>query len=84
MVEAYYSSNGIEIPSDLDEIIEDQICQRQPESKCKYSGLGDRIAQGIHILAGAVDAVAGTELKKKAKRCSTCGSRRQKLNKISS
>jgi hypothetical protein len=79
-----YEANGIEVPYDLDKMIEDQICTRQPKGKCYYTkGLGDKISKAIHSVASVVDKVAGTQLEKKARGCSGCAKRRQRLNNLS-
>lgn len=74
-------SNGVTEPNDLAEVIETQICDRQPSERC-WIGAGDRVAQAIHGVARVVDQIAGTRLEQKAKGCSSCGRRRQTLNKI--
>lgn len=76
----YLTANGLTIPDDLAEVIENQICDRVP-SEC-WKGFGDRLAVAIHAVAGAIDKVAGTELQKAAKGCSGCGKRRRILNKL--
>lgn len=82
-VTAYMERNNISVPEDLREIIEDQICMRQPPKKCRYSRkAGDMISAVIHSVAGAVDSVAGTQLQKKARGCGGCGKRRQRLNQL--
>lgn len=74
-------NNGVPIPENLDLIIEDWICGQIPDGHCYYtSGLGDQLSRVIHGAAGVVDAVAGTQLKKAAKGCKSCGSRRRRLN----
>lgn len=80
-VASYYKANGEAVPEKLKATIEDQICTRQPADRCYYTkGLGDRISQGIHLVAAAVDSVAGTKLQKKARGCGGCAKRRMKLN----
>jgi hypothetical protein len=74
-------SNGVTPQSNLAEIIETQICERQPSDRC-WIGAGDRVAQAIHGVARVVDKIAGTRLEQKAKGCSSCSQRRQALNKI--
>lgn len=82
-VESRLRANKQEIPSYLAELIEDQVCMRQPKDKCRPTkGLGDLLSQGISIVAGAVDKVAGTNLKEKAKGCRGCGKRRTKMNAL--
>lgn len=78
------SARGYEVQN-LDIIIEDQICSRQPAGKCFFTrGLGDIIANVIHTTAGAIDKVAGTQLAVKAKKCKSCGKRREALNRLTS
>lgn len=83
-VRGYHQANGFETPENLETLIEDQICMRQPPGRCFYtSGLGDQISKVIHKVAGAVDKVAGTQLERKARGCGGCGKRRTKLNQLS-
>jgi hypothetical protein len=79
-VRQWQAAQGITSPAELEQIIENQICDRQPASKCWKRGLGDLVAGVVQKVAGAVDAVAGTNLKKKAKRCGGCSKRRVMLN----
>jgi hypothetical protein len=77
-------SNGVEIPSNIEQLVEDQICQRQPSDRCWYAdGIGDRIAQAIHTVAAVTDRVLGTKLEHKARGCSSCNRRRNALNSLS-
>ena len=79
-----YRSNGVQVPSDIEQMVEDQICQRQPSDRCWYSdGIGDRIAQAIHTVAAATDKVLGTKFERKARQCSNCNKRRNALNSLS-
>jgi hypothetical protein len=79
-----YGSNGIELPSNIKAMVEDQICQRQPSDRCWYSdGLGDKIAQAIHTVAAVTDKVLRTQLERKARRCRNCNKRRNILNSLS-
>ena len=79
-----YRSNGVELPSNIEQMVEDQICQRQPSDRCWYSdGLGDKLAQAIHTVAAATDRILGTKLEHKARGCSSCNRRRNALNKLS-
>lgn len=74
-------ANGEGIPGNLADMIEDSICMRISEGKCWYSaGLGDRISKVVHSVAGVIDRVAGTDLKSKARKCSACAGRRNRLN----
>lgn len=76
-------SNAQEVPANIEEMVEDWICQRQPEGRCWYEKkLGDAIASVIHTTTGVIDRVAKTNLTKFAKGCSSCNKRRQILNKI--
>lgn len=74
-------SNGVTAPVDLADIVETQICDRQPPERC-WMGAGDRVAQAIHGVARVVDRIAGTGLEKRAKGCSSCMKRRQALNNM--
>jgi len=79
-----YTSNGIEVPANIEQMVEDQICQRQPSDRCWYSdGLGDRLAQVIHTVAKTTDKVLGAKLEHKARGCSSCNKRRSILNSLS-
>ena len=79
-----YRSNGVELPSNIEQMVEDQICQRQPSERCWYSdGLGDKIAQAIHTVAAVTDKVFKTKLEHKARGCSSCNKKRIAWNKIS-
>jgi hypothetical protein len=76
--------NAVTPPDYLFELIEDQICRRQPEGKCRYTRKpGDVVSKIIHGVAGAIDSVAGTQLKQRARGCGGCGKRRVKLNSLS-
>ena len=80
------SSNGVAIPPNLWDYIEDQICTRQPAGKCYYeSKAGDQISKFIHIFAGGIDKAASrigisSNLEKKARTCIKCGQRRVRIN----
>ena len=79
-----YNSNGLQVPENIEQMVEDQICQRQPSDRCWYSdGLGDKIAQAIHTVAATADRVLGTKLENKARGCSSCNKRRNALNSLS-
>lgn len=79
-------ANGIAIPENLEAIIEDQICMKQPKGRCLYDqGLGDTIAKNVHVFAGGIDATMAkmgvkTQLEKRARECSGCAKRRMQLN----
>ena len=74
-------SNGVDVPADLAQMVEDQICERQPADRC-WSGAGDHVAIAIHTAARAVDKVFKTNLESRAKGCSSCRQRRQALNNL--
>jgi len=79
-----YRSNGVQLPNNIEQLVEDQTCQRQPSDRCWYSdGIGDRIAQAIHTVAAVTDKVLGTQLENKARGCSSCNKRRNALNSLS-
>jgi hypothetical protein len=83
-IEKDYRSNNIELPANIEEMVEDQICQRQPSDRCWYvDGLGDKIAKAIHTVAAVTDKVLKTKLEQKAKICPSCNKRRVALNKLS-
>lgn len=87
-VENDMRAQGATVPGNLEELIENQICSRQPEGRCWKSkvNLGDKVASVTHSVAGAIDFVVkkttGKDpgLKKKATGCRGCGKRRKKLN----
>ena len=80
-VENRYAADGIPLPSDLSQIIEDQICARLPNGSC-WKGAGDFTANVIQAAAGAVDALLGTTLQEKAQRCGSCGKRKRAMNRL--
>lgn len=83
-VEGYMDANSMPIPVNLEDLIEDQICTRQPKDKCRYTkGAGDKLSKVIHGVAGAIDSVIGTNLETRARRCGGCGRRRSKMNQLS-
>ena len=80
-----YLGASIPIPNNIEILIEDDICQRQPAGKCYYTrGLGDGIAQAVGIGARVIDRVIGTKLESKAKKCGGCARRRARLNQLTS
>ena len=80
----YMHGNSMKIPDNLKDVIEEQICQRQPKDRCIYTkGLGDQLSLVIHKVAGVIDMAIGTKLEKKARGCRTCGQRRVTLNSLS-
>lgn len=77
--------NGITVPENLSEIVEDYICSYQPANRCNYTKkLGDRVSKVIHTAAAVADKVTKGKykLEKKARKCFKCGSRRNKLNQV--
>jgi len=78
--------NNVTVPPNLQDFIEDQICQRQPPKSCFYEDkAGDQISKYIHIFAGGIDKAAAsiglkTNLEQSARRCRGCGNRRVRLN----
>lgn len=82
-VRGYYTLKNMPEPDNLVLLVEDYVCEYSPAKYCRYTGgLGDIIAKTVSIVAGAADAVLGTELKAKAKRCGGCNKRRKKLNAL--
>lgn len=85
-VRAEMKANNVEIPTNLWDYVEDQICSRQPSGKCYYENKpGDQIAKAIHVFAGGIDKAASligvtSNLEKRARECTTCGRRRVRLN----
>lgn len=78
---AYMRANDMDVPADLIQIIEDEICARLDPKYC-WKGLGDNVASVIQAGATLVDKVFKTELAVKAKGCSGCAQRKRKLNRI--
>lgn len=74
-------SNGMKPPSDIADMIENQICERQPSDRC-WIGAGDHVANVIHGAARIVDKVLKTNLESRAKGCSSCRQRREALNNM--
>jgi len=80
------SANGVSIPPNLQDYVEDYICQKLPPKMCFYENKsGDQISKYIHIFAGGIDAAAAsigvkTNLEHRARRCRGCGNRRVLLN----
>jgi hypothetical protein len=88
MVRREMAVNGVAIPEFLDELIEDQICTRQPAGACYYENKpGDQLAKTIHVFARAIDRTASaigvhSNLENKARGCTKCGQRRVTMNQI--
>ena len=84
-VEQQMANNHQPVPEYLAQIIEDQICSRQPADRC-WKQSGDKLASGILTVATGVDKAASLlgftpNLAKKAKGCSACNKRKQRMNK---
>lgn len=79
-VKSWHAANGLKSPPELEAMIENQICDRQPKDRCYKRGLGDIVASTVQVGAKLIDAVAGTSLAKKAKRCGGCSKRRVMMN----
>lgn len=84
----YLLANKQEVPDYIQDLVEDQICTRQPEGRCRYEKkAGDLLSLGIHAAAGVLDTAARsiglkTNIKKRARGCSSCGSRRVTMNNV--
>lgn len=87
-IRSFYANNRIDVPENLEDIVEDQICMRQPVGRCFYTkGIGDQFSKVIHGVAKVIDTGArrigvSSNLEKKARGCSGCGRRRNKLNQL--
>lgn len=77
----WHQIKKVQSPAALKELVEDQICTRQPKDRCWYSKkAGDQLSRVIHAVAGAIDAVAGTKLERRARGCYGCSKRRVSMN----
>lgn len=89
MIRNKMQNNNIVVPENLEELVEDQMCQKLPKSRCYYTkGAGDRLSKGINTFLTVVDKGAKalgvkSTLAKKAYGCSSCGNRRMKMNQWS-
>lgn len=82
-VEGAYAAKDEQAPSFIGELVEDQICNRQPAEKCRKSKkLGDALHNAIMGTLKVIDGIAKTNLAPRAKKCGSCGKRRAALNKI--
>src|SRR5262249_41666159 len=85
-VKSHMHSNNYEIPNNLEALIEDQICMRQPADRCWYENkTGDQLAKAIHTVARGIDAAAASigiksGFQQRARGCSRCGQRRVRMN----
>ena len=88
-VRTHMARNNFAIPENLGAWVEDQICSRMPPGKCFYeSKAGDAVAKITHTAASLGDKAAKalgftTNLEKKARGCSACQKRRERLNQLS-
>ena len=69
-------SKGIELPPNLGQMIQDQICDRLGKDWCEGFGLGDAVHAVAQPIAAAIDKLTGTNIKG----CSACAKRRAILN----
>lgn len=79
-------NNNVEVPDNLDYLIEQQICGRIPSQYC-WQEAGDKVANVIHTFANLGDRVAAslgvhTNLEQVAKGCTACQKRRQAMNQV--
>lgn len=77
-VAGYFNNRGMEVPSDLVNQINCQVCDRTPGSYCvqESEGLGDTIAKVTRVtgLKRVLQYAKGGD-------CASCGGRQKKLNK---
>lgn len=73
---------GVEVPSSLGQIIQNQICDGIAQSErgkwCEEYGLGDVVSAIAQPIAKVIDRIAGTSIKT----CGACAQRRANLNKL--
>lgn len=88
-VRTHMARNGVVPKDNLKAIVEDQICSRQPAGKCFYeSKAGDIVAATAHTFGALGDKVAkviglpSPNLEKKARGCSACQKRRERMNQL--
>jgi len=74
----YKASDGSKTLSQISDDIEIEMCKKIPPASCtEVRGLGDVVAFLAQPLAGALDSVLGTNIKK----CGGCQQRRDSLNR---
>jgi len=83
-VKSDMQSNNVQVPDNLDYLIEQQICGRIPSQYC-WQEAGDKVASVIHTFAHLGDRVAASlgihsNLEQTAKGCTACQKRRQAMN----
>lgn len=87
LVRTHMAQNNVQAPENLEALIEDQICSRQPADRCFYEAkAGDQLSKTIHAFARGTDNIAkvlgfNTKLEKKARGCGACAKRRMAMNK---
>lgn len=69
---------GVKIPTTLEQLIQDQICDREGGEGCEDIGLGDVVHAIAQPIAKIIDRVAGTNIAG----CGTCAKRRASLNTL--
>jgi hypothetical protein len=84
-VKSDMKNKNVEVPENLDYLIEQQICGRIPGQYC-WQEAGDKVASVIHKFANLGDRVASTfgvnaQLETRAKNCPSCQKRREAMNK---
>lgn len=67
---------GIQIPTYLEQMIQDQICDQNGGYGCESVGLGDMVHAVAQPIAKVIDRVAGTNVQG----CGACAKRRAMLN----
>lgn len=84
----HMKNNNVAVPENLAQLIEQQICERQPKGKC-WIEPGDATKKVIHSFARVIDKTANKlglpnpNLEKKASKCKTCGNRVNGMNRAS-
>jgi hypothetical protein len=83
-VKSDMQNNNVQVPDNLEYLIEQQICGRIAGQYC-WQEAGDKVANVIHSFANLGDRVAASlginaNLEKTAKGCTSCQKRRQAMN----
>jgi len=83
-VKSDMQNNNVQVPDNLEYLIEQQICGRIAGQYC-WQEAGDKVANVIHSFASLGDRVAASlginaNLEKTAKGCTSCQKRRQAMN----
>ena len=79
-------ANNVQVPDDLGELIEEQICSRAPAGFC-WQGSGDVTRNIIHTFAVLGDRVGNAigvnpQFAKKTSGCAGCDKRRRAMNRV--